>query len=313
VISKEIPIYLAPFEALDENKDDNDVFGSLMNSLYSHHPYELKDLSGEELESVNVARKREFFELYRPSNYDPALNDIQLQLLPRVVKSLELSVIDKFVDLGSATGRLVIASRILTDCPSGVGVELSPSRTAAVERIPSLLASSAISMSSGAAKIIDRLSDGHTTFICGDICDHDVVPSGSIYFFGTGRVGRKSMIPRVLSAIVRANADSKIRQVRIVSAGFTLTGRFPGIEMLYGIAFKTESTPTSDEDAVCAVDENTPVPTRMGENMRKYSKFYETCYGDTMGPRVLVVSAIDLDVLDKSIGQIDDSDLEEES
>jgi len=305
VSSKTVPIYLYPAKS-GHSQEVQDVFGRIMTDLYSHQPYELKEMTGADLEVINNARKREFFELYRPSNYDPALNDIQLDLLPRVVSSLELTQDDSIVDLGSATGRLVIACKMLSDCASGLGVELSPSRTSAastaLERIPFLLLSDSSSLtSSSAAQIASALQSGHTRFVCGDICDPSVISPATVYFFGTGRVGRKELIPRVLSAICAANKHSSLKSVRVVCAGFTLPSKdFPGVKNVYGIAFKTNNILSSAEE-VTPVEEDSEVPIRYSENMRKYSKFYDHCYGDTMGPRVLIIASIDLDILSDSL------------
>lgn len=306
ISTKSIPIFLHP-EKSSHTQEITEVFRKTMTELYSHQPYELKEMSGPDLHEVNSARKREFFELYRPSNYDPALNDIQLDLLPRVVDSLQMRSEDSIVDLGSSTGRLILATRMLSECASGVGVELSPSRTsaaiAALERVPSILAQSSASAatSSSALRIASSLSSGHTSFLCGDICDAEVIRPANVYFFGTGRVGRKELIPRVISAICAVNSKSEFRSVRIICAGFTLPSKtLPGVKNEYGLAFKTSHKANSGEE-VCPYEVDSPVPKQFSENMRKYSKFYEHCYGDTMGPRVLIVSSLDLDVLSPTL------------
>lgn len=110
-------------------------FKEVMRSLYHHFPYEFGGGHQDKIKVTKAddmilikARQTEFFELYSPYLYDPALNDIQLDLLPRVIDSLGLTSSDIFIDLGSSTGRLVVAARLLSDCKNCIGIELSPSR-----------------------------------------------------------------------------------------------------------------------------------------------------------------------------------------
>jgi len=76
-----------------------------MLDLYAHFPYNFKDLKDPDiLENINKARKEEYFNLYSPLQYDPACNDIQLHLLPKVISAMQLSADDILVDLGSSAG-----------------------------------------------------------------------------------------------------------------------------------------------------------------------------------------------------------------
>ena len=56
--------------------------------------------------------------------------------------------------------------------------------------------------------------------------------------------------------------------------------------------------------------EEVVVPEEAAYNLRVYSKFYEPCYGDTMGPRVLVVFALDTEILMESLSLFSQGKLE---
>ena len=301
LLQQSIPIYCIP-----QSEGNFDAFSQVLKECYEHLPYDFKELSSTEKQMMENTRREEFFELYKPSEYDPALNDIQLDLLPRVISSFMLQQSDTLVDLGSSTGRLIMASRLLTNCENCVGVELSPSRTHAsvvaanrLQKIDGYTASSSSSNISSQlegfiSKKIDNLS-----FQCGDITSPQKIAVGNVYFLGTGRSGRKQLIPKVLRSIVDAHVilGSPVCKARVICAGFTLP-QLKGIKPICGVTFPTSIS--LDKDVFGMFDDNSREPVANDE-LGKYSKFYEPCYGDTMGPRVLIHFEIDLEQLSSSL------------
>lgn len=285
------------------NNGISEWFVQRMFQMYSHFPPTYADGTNgkaSEFEALSEVRRDEFFQLYK-GRYDSSLNDIQVELLPRVIHSLRLTTSDVLVDLGASTGRLLVATRLLRpDVKHCIGVELSPSRTeigiiaagnivsAELESSPSLSSSSSIEL------------------VCGDICEAQSLSQvGTVYFMGIGRSGRKQLIPKILQAICMMHADSDVRMVRFVCAGHTVE-RLDGVRFIGGITFATKELQASyDPEDVDECNgftrygyaQNTVDQPGPHEDIRHYSKFYETLYGENMGPRVLMEFELDLDVL----------------
>lgn len=284
------------------------------------------------------------------NRYDPALNDIQLDLLPRVVSCLSLSSEDILCDFGSSTGRLIMASRLLTTCSECIGVELSPSRTnialLAAECLKTITAVSECEQPGDAYTMrgLESSNRYKVTFKCGDICLPAADTIGTVYFLGIGRSGRKRLLPLILKCLCQTHAESTVKRVKVFCPGFTLP-LMKGVTLLYGVTFPTTSTSSSsspkrserecgvrtqeeDDTGEAAADgregeevtvspsegegkltqtrifdymEETSTLPGPHENLRVYSKFYEPFYGDTMGPRVLMVFEIDLVLLSASL------------
>lgn len=267
-----------PVELMGTTRDC-DEWVNVMKNTYDHV---------RSIMALDEAKRVEYEELFAPKNYDPARNDLQHVLLPRVVESLQLTAQDVFCDLGSSTGALVLAVRMLSPCRRAIGVELSPSRTscasAALERLSALPEGS-------------TLLDGQTSFLCGDISDASLIPAATTYFFGTGSGGRKQLIPKVIAAICTVNKSSTFRSVRVICAGFALPC-VEGIEIRYGVAFEAHDahlTKKARGAKLYKFDETDEPPLEASEPLRDYGKFYESFYGETVGPRVLVFCTIDLD------------------
>ena len=277
----------------------SELFIQRMLEVYSHFPPTYADGTNgkaSEFEALSETRREEFFQLYK-GRYDSALNDIQVELLPRVVLSLRLSSTDVLVDLGASTGRLLVATRLLrSDVKHCIGVELSPSRT----EIGIIAAKNLASFELGSP------SSSSIELICGDICEPQSLSQvGTVYFMGIGRSGRKLHIPKILRAICIMHVDSNIRMVRFICAGHTVE-RLDGIRFIGGTTFATEDLQASyDPEDVDKCNgflrygyaQNNCDEPGPHEDIRHYSKFYETLYGENMGPRVLMEFELDLDVL----------------
>ena len=74
--------------------------------------------------------KDEYFGIFQPRGYDIAGLELEPRSIAMLLSLLRLSPADRFLDLGSASGRLVLATALLTPVGHAAGVELSPSRTA---------------------------------------------------------------------------------------------------------------------------------------------------------------------------------------
>ena len=109
---KLIPIYKFKCNYIPSFLDN---FKETMEIIYNHFPYNYREIKDTDIfKNIKSSKRDEYFDLYVPSTYDPACNDIQIRLLPQVFSSLNLSQDDKFVDLGSSAGLYSLKSILLS-------------------------------------------------------------------------------------------------------------------------------------------------------------------------------------------------------
>ena len=254
-------------------------------------PYTLKDLDEGEKAEIKSVRKNEYFELYSPNEYDPALCDIQLSLLPRVINTFQLSGDDTFVDLGSSTGRLVVATKLYSNCRQSMGIELSPSRSQIALDIAKKIKGTMNLHSFG-----DNFDVNGVSFFCGDFTDPDVITkAGDCYFLGPGKLHRKNVIKKVLYCLCQVHQKDHKRHAKIVCAGFTLP-KIDGIRCTHGITFPRdikETTEPSEKNVYGCLQQPhsslrpmTLSESSMSNSIKDYD-FYTPMYGMENGPRCL--------------------------
>ena len=76
---------------------------------------------------LNRARAAEYEALFKAEKLSPSNNEIPLDVCCALLRGLRLKPSDRFMDLGSARGRLVFAAAATAGCTICGGAELSPS------------------------------------------------------------------------------------------------------------------------------------------------------------------------------------------
>ncbi len=313
--------------------------------------------------SRNAAVGLEYRTLFAPRHYDPGQCDVRTPLLPRVVRSLDLCASDSFVDLGSAAGRLALACALLPALVAGggggglvrpsriAGVEISPTRVAcarrALHRLPHACAARGIPWVSPLSlhiapppsvsprahvdahdrPISDTSLDDSISFALGDV--GDVVPVGSVYFFGVklphDAAHAIALIERSVAAIRRAHRAAAYplgAQCRVVCAGFALPDSLLGAaRLVHATCFpvggggsgsgsgssdikSTSTTDGGDTAAASAAHSDNrgsdEVSSAIGKNGgaddAELLSAFETLYGERMGSRLLLTFELDLRV-----------------
>ena len=317
VESREIPIYITPLIHHEKQSRADEI----LEYLYGEVPFTLKDLDEGKKAEIKSTRKEEYFTLYSPNEYDPALCDIQFSLLPSVIDSLNLRKDDVFVDLGSSSGRLVMAAKLYSNCKQSVGIELSPSRSKiardTVKKYKALMKSF--------FNLEHDIDGGDVSFFCGDFTDPNVVSkAGDCYFLGPGKLYRKTVVQKVLSCLCKVHRKQHKRQANIVCAGFTLP-RIDGIRCTHGVTFPRNANevikPTRDNIYGCfqepklsslqsqslhsvkssSVTSSAPKSvSSMSSSIRDYD-FYVPMYGMDNGPRCLFYFDCDLYDIERAL------------
>ena len=78
--------------------------------------------------TASEVKKEEYYSHFMPHGYAIAGCELGAEGIAHLLSFVQLTPSDRFVDLGSATGRLTLAAAALTSAHSSLGVELSPSR-----------------------------------------------------------------------------------------------------------------------------------------------------------------------------------------
>ena len=97
--------------------------------LYQPGSVSLPHSMADAAESANeVTFAAEYQTHFRARSYTMAGSELSPKSATRLLSLLQLSSSDRFIDLGSSTGRLTLAAAVLTPVSSVLGVELSPTR-----------------------------------------------------------------------------------------------------------------------------------------------------------------------------------------
>ena len=102
--------------------------------------------SDEASSERNRTRGLEFSELFWPERLSPSNCELSIEAALAVLRSLNLTASDRFLDLGCARGRLVLSAFLATPCACCAGVELSPTdhALASAARLRCLAAAAAL-------------------------------------------------------------------------------------------------------------------------------------------------------------------------
>ena len=141
--------------------------------------------------------KHEYFEYFRPMGYDMAGLELQPRTCAMLFSMLQLTASDRFIDLGSANGRLVLAAALLTPVQCAAGVELSPLRTEEARRALARLASADGSWTRA------RCLEERVAFNCGDLFNADVAGMNVVWCAIRPASGRR-LAGRLLDMLRRA-------------------------------------------------------------------------------------------------------------
>ena len=196
-----------------------------------------------------------------------------------------------------------MAARLLSNCKNCMGIELSPSRTQAA--IEAKVCLERMILDNTFNLILPENSWEYinkSEFLCGDICNASILNEGTVYFCGMGKIGRKELLPKLLKALCEKHKNSDIQQFRMICVGFTLP-RLDGIQLINGVTFPSESNNFDQylEDEVYDSSVLIDVSPSSSGDLGRFSKFYESCYGDSMGPRVLFSFDVDVNILSSNL------------
>ena len=233
----------------------------------------LNGARGEASEELNKARAAEYAALFKPEKLSPSNNEIPLDICCALLRSFCLQPSDRFMDLGSARGRLVFAAAASTHCAACGGVELSPSDHAAAIEARTRFAAA----DSGFAGCADRLPQ----FYC---CDLRAAPLREYNVFYCAIRGDASR-PRVVAELVQRMVEAPLPEGarpprRLILAGFgiDLEGKEYQARVKLVRVYALQAAFTDEAETLHQAPDS-PVPSEM-EPM--------AMYGDSQGPRFLL-------------------------
>lgn len=177
----------------------------LLSTAYTSTAETDSQLSHEHT-GTDVTQTREYFEHFKSRGYNMGGCELTERSAVQLLSLLQLSSSDRFVDLGSATGRLVLAAAALTPARA-LGVELSPSRH---ERASTAL-----------GRLADPAARGRVTLQRGDLVDARLGDATVVWCAVRPLSGRK--LGTELVARVRAALPAGV-PARLFLAGFALPG-----------------------------------------------------------------------------------------
>ncbi|KAJ1455561.1 hypothetical protein M885DRAFT_211012 [Pelagophyceae sp. CCMP2097] len=261
-------------------------------------PASRKPRSDEASCEWNAVSKKEFVDLYSKDQLDPASNELRGPAACCVVRTvLRLAPSDKFIDLGSANGRLVLIAALGSRCGNCAGLELSSrshhaavaARDAAAEtlrrRTNEAVEGNSVLENGGALENNERPPLGdHAQPPLGD-CVHFfegdvrqprpyVVDRGCtvVYCAIRGATSRQKVLARVLEELTRDAPTAP--PLRLICAGFGVdvsgTAYAGRVALVRAYAVAAEAAPRANNPAGAAV----------------------AMYGDDVGPRVLLEYAV---------------------
>lgn len=207
------------------------------------------DLRGLEL---NKQRAEEYTRLFAAERLDPANLEVAPPMAAAVLRALRIQSTDRFLDLGSSHGTLVIAAATTTSCARCAGIELSPSSHAAALEVRE--------------QHLRRFpADARRVLLMqGDLREAPLDEYNVLYCAIKGHSSRPKVMDELLTRLMRTRPPDA-KGWRLVCAGFgvDLSGRPYGSHVSLARAYAMSGTGSGADSALAM-------------------------YGETEGPRVLL-------------------------